>query len=75
MVSDKAKNPGGPTTQKAKRSSPLESIPHRARKRSVATMLTTKDEFDQELSREQTEATRLLTKTPLKALERSRSLI
>ena len=64
MVSDRAKNPGGPTTDKAKRSSPLESIPHRPRKRSLSTMLTAKDEFVQ-VSREQVEATRLLTKTPL----------
>ena len=65
MVSDRAKNPGGPTTDKAKRSSPLEAIPHRPRKRSLSTMLTAKDEFKQEVSREQAEATRILTKTPL----------
>ena len=65
MVSDRAKNPGGPTTDKAKRSPPLESIPHRPRKRSLSTMLTAKDEFEQEVSREQAEATRILTKTPL----------
>ena len=65
MVSDRAKNPGGPTTDKAKRSSPLESIPHRPRKRSLSTMLTAKDELEQEVSREQAEATRILTKTPL----------
>ena len=65
MVSDRAKNPGGPTTDKAKRSPTLESIPHRPRKRSLSTMLTAKDEFEQEVSREQAEATRILTKTPL----------
>ena len=65
MVSDRAKNPGGPTTDRAKRVSPLEAIPHRPRKRSLSTMLTAKDEFEQEVSREQAEATRILTKTPL----------
>ena len=65
MVNDRAKNLGGPTTDKTKRSSPLEAIPHRSKKRTLSTMLTTRDEFDQVLSREQTEATRLLTKTPM----------
>ena len=62
MVNENVKNPNGPTLDKLRRSSPFESNPHRSRKRSISAMLTTRN---QSLSGEETEATRLLTRTLL----------
>ena len=65
MVNSKAKDPVGATTDNANRSASLESIPHRARKRSLSTMLTTKGAVGQNQSREGIEAARLLMRTSL----------
>ena len=62
MVNITAKDPVGPTTERSKRSTSLEATPHRPRKRSLSTMLTTTGTLGQSPSKEETEAHRHLTR-------------
>ena len=71
MVNDRAKQPSYPIPDKAKQLSSIESIPHRNRKRPISAILSTKDGLTQGPSREESEATRLLTRTPLLSIPTS----
>ena len=64
MVNEKAKNLGISTPDGTRGSSPLESIPHRGRKRSLSE-ITTKGQLSQNMTKEELEAKRLLTKAAL----------
>ena len=66
MVNEKAKNPAISTPDGTRGFSPMESIPHRGRKRSFSDIsITTKGPLSQNMTKEELEAKRLLTKAAL----------